>query len=148
MPDLNSFYMVWSGALNLGDTPGVFNNAQFTGLLVQIPITLTFVPADTAPRKFLLQTTDVEIFNDKKHPVYWDWVPGSPLPTSIGFIDDTELIVGRPEFHELSVSSDKAAEGPHTITILVNPEVSAGLKDDFVLEKLLASNSVGAKIGW
>ena len=111
-------------------------------------MTLTFVSDNTSPRRFLLQTTDVEIFNNKKHPVYWDWIPGEPFTTPIGVIDDTELIPGRKEFHELSVPSVVASEGPHTITIFVNSEVSAGLKDDFVLEKILASNSIGAKIGW
>lgn len=148
MLDLNSFYMVWSGALNFGDTPGVFNNAQFVGLLAQIPITLTFVSDDNSPKNFLLQTTDVEIFNERTHPVYWDWVPGNPFPSPIGFINDIDPIVGSPEYHELTVPSDVATEGTHTITILVNPEEEAGLKDDFVLEKILASNSIGAKVGW
>ncbi len=140
--------MVWSGALNFGDTPGVFTNAQFVGLLVQIPVTLTFIPDDDSPIRFLLRTTDVEIFNDKKHPVYWDWTPGNPLPTAVGIIDDTDLIPGHPEYHQLSVPHADAPLGPHSITILVNPEVSAGLKDDFVLERIEAHNTIGAKIGW
>ncbi|MDJ0745529.1 MAG: hypothetical protein QNJ32_19495 [Xenococcaceae cyanobacterium MO_167.B27] len=149
MTDQHPFYIVWSGALNFGDTPGVFTNAQFVGLLVQIPVTLTFVQDnDDTPVRFLLQTTDVEIFNNKKHPIFWDWNPGTPLPTPIGFIDDTELIPGHPEFHELSVAKDAATMGPHTITIQVNPEVSAGFKDDFVLERIEAENSIGVKIGW
>lgn len=142
------FYIVWSGALNFGDTPGVFNNAQFVGLLVQIPVKLTFVPDDDAPIRFLLQTTDVEIFNDKKHPVFWDWDAGTPFPTPVGFIDDTELIPARPEFHELLIPKDTAAIGLHTITIQVNSEVSAGFKDDFVLERIEVHNTIGAKIGW
>lgn len=148
MSDQHPFYMVWSGALNFGDTPGVFTNAQFVGLLVQIPVTLTFVPDDDSPIRFLLRTTDVEIFNDKKHPVYWDWTPGASLPTPVGFIDDTDLIPGRPEYHQLSIPHDDAPLGPHTITMHVNPEVSAGLKDDFVLERIEAHNTIGAKIGW
>ncbi|MCA9026286.1 MAG: hypothetical protein KDA86_13855 [Planctomycetaceae bacterium] len=148
MPKGHPFYMLWSGALNFGDTPGVFTNAQFVGLLVQLPVTLTFVPDDDSPIRFLLRTTDVEIFNDKKHPVYWDWLPGAPLPNPVGFIDDTELIPGRPEYHQLAVPPHNAQLGPHTITILVNPEVSAGLKDDFVLERVEAHDTIGAKIGW
>lgn len=148
MAKSHPFYMVWSGALNFGDTPGVFTNAQFVGLLAQIPVTLTFVPDDDSPIRFLLCTTDVEIFYDKKHPVYWDWVPGTALPTPVGFIDDTDLIPDRPEYHQLSIPHDAATLGRHTITIHVNPEVAAGLKDDFVLELIQAHNSIGAKIGW
>lgn len=148
MSDPHPFYMVWSGSLNFGDTPGVFTNAQFVGLLAQIPVTLTFVPDGDEPISFLLRTTDVEIFNDQRHPVYWDWTPGAPFPTPVGFIDDTELIPGRPEYHQLSIPHDESAVGPHTVTIHVNPEVSAGLKDDFVLERIEANNNIGAKIGW
>lgn len=148
MSDPHPFYMVWSGSLNFGDTPGVFTNAQFVGLLAQMPLTLTFVPDGDEPISFLLRTTDVEIFNDQRHPVYWDWTPGGPFPTPVGFIDDTELIPGRPEYHQLSIPHDESTVGPHTITIHVNPEVSAGLKDDFVLERIEANNNIGAKIGW
>lgn len=140
--------MVWSGALNFGDTPGVFTNAQFVGLMVQIPVTLTFIPDGVLPIRMLLRTTDVEIFNEKKHPVYWDWAPGTGLPTPVGFIDDIELIPGRPEFHQLSIPHAAATLGAHTITIIVNPDVPAGLKDDFVLDRIEADDSIGAKIGW
>ena len=142
------YYMMWSGALNFGDTPGVFNNAQFVGLLIRVPVTLTFVPNDDSPVRFLLRTTDVEIFNDKRHSVYWDWEPGSVLPAPVGYIDDVELIPGLPEYHELTVPKDDAATGTHTITVLVNPQVSEGMKDDFVLERIEAHDSIGASIGW
>ena len=148
MSQKHPYYMVWSGALNFGDTPGVFTNAQFVGLLVQIPITLTFVPDEDSPVRFLLQTTDVEIFNDKKHSVFWDWEPGMTLPSPVGYIDDKALIPGRPELHELLIPHAVANIGPHTLTIWVNAEVSAGLRDDFVLERIEAHETIGAKIGW
>ncbi|PZD70942.1 hypothetical protein C1752_08717 [Acaryochloris thomasi RCC1774] len=148
MPQQHPFYLLWSGAINLGDTPGVFNNAQFAGLLVQIPVTLSFIPENDLPVRFLLKTSDVEIFNDKKHPVFWDWEPGTALPSPVGYVDDTDLIPEQPEFHELSVPHSAAAVGPHTITLQVNSEVSAGLRDDFVLECIEAHETIGAKIGW
>jgi hypothetical protein len=148
MPDPHPFYLVWTGALNLGDTPGVFMDAQFVGILVQIPLTITFVPAGTDPVQLLLATTEVEIFGGKKHPVYWDWAPGSPLPAPVGFIDDTDIIPGRPEYHLLSIPLGAATIDRHWITIHVNPEVTAGFRDDFVLKKIEAHESIGAKIGW
>jgi len=51
----------------MGDTPGVFMDAQFVGLLLQIPVTITFLPDGSDPVKFLLITTEVEVFNGKKH---------------------------------------------------------------------------------
>jgi hypothetical protein len=64
------YYIVWTGALHLGDTPSVFMDAQYGGLLGQIPITVTFVPDGTDPVVFVITTTEVEIFDNKKHPVY------------------------------------------------------------------------------
>ena len=148
MPKTHPFYLVWTGALNLGDTPGVFMDAQFAGLLLQIPITLTFVPEWTEPLQLLLMTTEVEIFRDKKHPTYWDWIPGNPLPTPVGFIDDRDVIPGRPEFHLLSIPRSLASVDRHSITIHINPEIAAGMRDDFVLKRIEAHESIGAKIGW
>lgn len=148
MAEDHPYYLIWSGALNMGDTPGVFMNAQFVGLMLQIPVTLTFLPDGTDPVKLLLMTTEVEIFGGKTHPVFWDWEPGTVLPIPIGQIDDVDLIPGRPEFHPLEVPRASAPLGRHWITIQVNAEVTAGFRDDFVLQRIEAHESIGAKIGW
>jgi hypothetical protein len=142
------YYVIWSGSLHLGDTPGVFMDAQFAGLLVQIPVTITFLPDGTDPIQFLLTTTEVEVFNDKRHPVYWDWTPGASLPAPVGYVDDRELIPGRPEMHPVTVPRAAVSLGKHWLTVHVNPEVDAGLRDDFVLERLEAHEAFGAKVGW
>ena len=142
------YYIVWAGSLHLGDTPGVFMDAQYAGLIVQIPVTITFLPEGTNPIVFVATTTEVEIFDNKKHPIYWDWAPGTTIPTPVGFIDDEDLITGQPEKHLISVPHDNAVVGRHSITIQVNAETDAGLRDDFVLRRLEAHESFGAKIGW
>ena len=123
-------------------------DAQFAGLLVQIPVTITFVSGGPSPVVFVATTTEVEIFDNKKHPIYWDWTPGNPMPPAVGYIDDTDLITGQPEKHLISIPPDAAAIGKHWITIQVNAETDAGLRDDFVLRRLEAHESIGAKIGW
>lgn len=148
MTDSYPYYIVWTGSLHLGDTPGVFMDAQYVGLLVQFPITINFVPDGTEPVVFVLTTTEVEIFDNKKHPIYWDWTPGTTFPTPVGYIDDRDLITGQPEKHLLSVPHDSVTVGKHWITVQVNPETSAGLRDDFVLRRLEAIESIGARIGW
>jgi len=142
------YYVIWSGCLHLGDTPGVFMDAQFAGLLVQIPVTITFLPDGSDSVRFRLTTTEVEVFNEKKHPVYWDWSPGSALPIPVGYIDDQELIPGHPEMHEVSVPKASVSLGKHWLTIQVNAETDAGLRDDFVLERIEAHETFGAKVGW
>jgi hypothetical protein len=130
----------------MGDTPGVFMDSQFVGLLLQIPITITYTPGGDA--KFLLMTTDVEIFTGMKHAVYWDWAPGTALPTPVGYIDDTDPIPGRREYHLLTVPAAGATKGPHTITLHVNPKAAEGMRDDFVLRRIEAGDTIGVKIGW
>lgn len=149
MPDPADFYTIWTGTLNLGDTPGVFTEATFTGLILQLPVTITFLAEDAKePIRFLLETTEVEIFGGKKHPVLWDWAPGDDLPTPAGYIDDTQLTPGQRELHYLELTAEAVKPGRHTLTILVNPEIAAGLKDDFILRRIAADNQIGAKIGW
>lgn len=83
MSESHPYYLIGTCALNLGDTPGVFMDAQFVGLMLQLPVTITFAPPAPDPITFLLMTTEVEIFNDKKHPVYWDWNPGNVSPSPV-----------------------------------------------------------------
>ena len=147
MANPKGYYVIWACSLNFGDTPGVFNSSSFTGLILQIPITLTYVPT-SGNVSFLLHTTDVEIFNNNTHPVYWNWTPGTALSNPIGYVDDKSIIPTQPEYHLLTVPPKKATIDKHTITIIVNQTVSEGLKDDFVLLRALANNSIGAKIGW
>lgn len=140
------YYIIWTGSLNLGDTVGVFMDSQFVGLLVQLPITITYTPGGDV--SFLLMTTDVEIYSGKNHAVYWDWSPGQKLPTPVGRIDDTAPIPGRPEYHMVTVPADRGTQGKHTLTIHINPNLSEGMRDDFVLKRIEMSDDIGAKIGW
>lgn len=142
------YYVIWTGSLHLGDTPGVFMDAQYAGLLIQIPVTITFAANETDPITFVVTTTDVEIFDNKKHPIYWDWTPGISFSIPVGYIDDLDLIPGKPEKHLLSVPHNFATVGKHSITIQINSETAAGLRDDFVLKRIEAYESIGAKIGW
>jgi hypothetical protein len=140
------FYVIWTGALNLGDTPGVFNDAAFAGLSITLPVTIGF--ASGTDSQMLLMTTQVEIFGGRKHPVYWDWTPGTAFPNPVGYIDDTDPIPGRPEYHLLTIPADQAKQGQHSLTVLVNPDIPAGFRDDFVLKRIEADEKAGMKIGW
>lgn len=147
-PDDFLFYPVWYGALNLGDTPGVFYNSQFVGLMLHIPINITFVPKDKEAIFMMLLTNEVEVFGGKVHYVYLDWQPGDPLPAPIGQIDDAIIVPDIPEYHKLTIPTKGLELGNHTITIIVNGEVKAGLRDDFILHQIDADNDCGMKLGF
>jgi hypothetical protein len=152
------FYVIWTGSLNLGDTVGVFNDAAFSGLLIQLPFTISYAPEGAEPEfvEFLLTTTEVEIFNDLntgeplKHPIFLDWTPGEAFPSPVGFIDAEEIVEGQPEIHsiKLPLKALRPNGSKHSLTVFVNPKAGAGMRDDFVLKRIEASEVVGAKIGW
>jgi len=147
------YYVIWSGSIGLGDTPGVFMDSKFVGLLVQIPFRITFPEDSTGVDTItiLLTTTEVEIFNNQVHSVYLNWQPGQQFPNPVGAIDDTAIFEGKPEIHQLDIPANlfgNTVVGKHTLTIHVNPDASAGLRDDFVLKRIEISENVGAGIGW
>jgi hypothetical protein len=152
------YYPIWTGSISLGDTPGVFMDSQYAGLLVQIPFTINFPePPNTVDVvTILLTTTEVEIFADSNgnklvHKVYLNWQPGTALPPAVGVIDDQVIFAGQPEINQINIpgsSFGNAVAGRHTLTIQVNPNTNAGLRDDFVLKRIEISENVGARIGW
>jgi hypothetical protein len=150
------YYVIWSGSIGFGDTPGVFMDSEYVGLLAQIPFNITFVAADASIITILLTTTEVEIFQDANgnrlvHNVYLDWEPGQPFPAPVGVIDDKAIFQGKPEIQKLDIPTALfrgGVVGKHTLTIHVNPNVSAGLRDDFVLKRIEISENVGARVGW
>lgn len=150
------YYIIWSGTIGLGDTPGVFMDSEYVGLLVQIPFSITFAEEDVDVVTILLTTTEVEIFKDENgnklvHSVYLDWQPGQAFPSPVGAIDDEVIFQGKPEIHKLDIPAELfegGVKGKHTLTVHVNPNVSAGLRDDFVLKRIEIRENVGARIGW
>ncbi len=150
MASKHPYYVIWTGRLNLGDTPGVFADAAFAGLLVQLPFTVTFAVPEPKGKvvTMLLTTTEVEIFNKQTHPIFFDWQPGKELPKAVGQIDDEVIVEGHPEIHRVEIPAEALTKGPHTLTILVNPDVAATFKDDFVVLRWEVEDVIGAKFGW
>jgi hypothetical protein len=150
------YYVIWTGSIGLGDTPGVFMDSEYVGLLIQIPFNITFASPHVNLVTILLTTTEVEIFkdaNDNKlvHNAYLNWQPGLAFPNPVGVIDDEEIFQGKPEINKLDIPAtlfQGGIVGKHTLTIQVNPGSEAGLRDDFILKRIEISDNVGARIGW
>lgn len=147
-PASYNYYTIWSGALNFGDTPGVFLDSTFVGLLAQIPLTINFIPPGTTSFNIMLVTDEVEIYNGNTHPVYFNWVPGTAFPSPVGYIDDISPIPNLPEYHLLTIPVTGITPGDHSITIVVNVTAPMGMKDDFVLRRIDMDDTIGAKTGW
>lgn len=141
------FYTIWSGSLNLGDTPGVFSDSSFVGLILQIPINITSIRAGKTHIEIMLITNEVEIYGGNVHYAYFDWTPGTPLGNPIGQVDDVDIIPNMPEYHPPKIPTQGLTIGNHTITIIVNTTTPVGLKDDFVLHRIDADNDTGVRVG-
>lgn len=141
------YYLIWSGALNLGKTPGVFDDASFAGTIVQLPITINSMSVDT-PLEIVLTTVDLQLLNGNSHSVHFDWKPGDPLNAPVGLINDTDRFQGIPGKHLLTSPHDAAGIGTHTITIIFNPDVPAGGRYGFVLKRVECNESFDTKFGW
>jgi hypothetical protein len=128
-------------------------DSEFVGLLIQIPFTISYPDPPTGINSvtILLTTTEVEIFMGLVHNVYFNWQPGQPFPAPVGSIDDEIIFEGKPEIHQINIPValfGGTILGKHTLTVQVNPNASAGLKDDFVLKRIEISENVGARVGW
>lgn len=145
-PDPYNYYPIWTGALNFGDTPGVFYDSQFVGLILQFPIYISYIPSKLYIELVLI-TNEVEINDGNYHNVYFDWKPGQPLPSPIGQIDDREYFPNIAEYHILKVATNGLQLGNHTLSILVNTKTPSGLQDDFILYEIDADNEVGMRLG-
>lgn len=128
-------------------------DAHYGGLLAQVPFTVTYLPPGVESITMLLVTTDVEVYRNDAgeelvHNVYLDWEPGTRLPEPTGTINDQEQIPAHPEVHVLTIPTEAMRREKHTLTIIVNPEVQAGNRDDFVLKRIEMDDQAGARIGW
>ena len=139
---------MWYGSLNMGDTPGVFYNSTFVGLMLHIPITITYIPPQKQFIDLMPLTDEVEVFGGKAHYVYFDWIPRNPFPNPIGKIDDAVIVPDIPEYHRLQIPTEGLVTGNHTLTIIVNGDPKSGQRDDFILHQIDADNDAGVKLGF
>lgn len=131
---------IWKGRIHLGDDPGIYGDASYSGLSCQLPVTLTrFAPAGTDDDiTFQVGTIDVQIFNP---------YPGHKV-TIVAFIpipDTTpqqfqSVVVGEARITTsgvLSVGTTNTTDKRYfSVRVQVDTDVPPGLYDDFVFVSL------------
>jgi hypothetical protein len=58
--------LVWTGITHLGDEPGIFSNANYTGLVFELPLTIKSSSGELQEVSFILKTELVKIFSGYK----------------------------------------------------------------------------------
>jgi hypothetical protein len=148
--------MIWRGRVHLGDEPGIYGDACYSGLSVELPLTLQKTNATGPDTTTLsLRTADVQTFAgypghaltvtlfqpDPAQPLHWNEVP---LATAvIGSADDDRKDVS------ISLAGHTS---PYFLSfkVEVDTDVSPGLYDDFVVTCLLnlSANTFVASLGF
>jgi hypothetical protein len=134
--------LVWQGRIHLGDEPGVYGDAGYSGLAVDVPVTLQKTDPGGPDRTTLeVATQDVTTFAG--YPGHLVTVLlYEPEPSQANHFKAVELASTRlTSSHQGRVNIDINLSGRQSparvsVRIQVDTEVSPGLYDDFVVTRL------------
>jgi hypothetical protein len=135
--------LVWEGRIHLGDEPGVYGDAEYSGIALEFPLTLRKTdPAGPDTTTLVLRTQDIQTFTG---------YPGHLITATAYQLDpqdptrsiETPLATAR-----LNSADNNRKEVPINLTGLTSPvfvsvrvrvdtTVPPGLYDDFVVTRLL-----------
>ena len=142
--------LIWQGRLHLGDEPGVYGDAHYSGLCAELPITVfRLEPTSTEdkPFKLILKTEAVETYQG--YPGHKITVMGyEPDPTQQ--YHSVERLLAQARLNsadnnrkEIQVNPGKD-QGPFFISVRLRCDITVnpGLYDDFIWLRLalLAEN--------
>ena len=136
--------LIWQGRIHLGDEPGIYGDAHYSGICAEFPITIyRLEPSQTnnTPFNLVLETEDLNTYNG---------YPGHAITIIIYEPDPNQQFhsVERVLAQGLFISADNnrkeievkpgTATGPFSITIKLRSDTSTnpGLYDDFIWIRL------------
>ncbi|MFD0205792.1 MULTISPECIES: hypothetical protein [Saccharothrix] len=137
--------LVWQGRIHLGDEPGIHGNAAYSGLGVELPLTLDKTdPSAADTTTLVVRTRDVQTFQG--YPGHLITVtayvpdPGDPNHSVPTVLATERLTSADDNVKEVEVDlSGLAFPAFLGVRVAVDTEVPPGLYDDFLLVRL--SNS-------
>jgi hypothetical protein len=135
--------LVWEGRIHLGDEPGVYGDAAYSGLALEFPLTLRKTdPAGPDTTTLVLRTQDVQTFAG--YPGHLITVMAyQPDPSDPTHATETVLTTERLSSvdnnrKEVAVNlAGIALPAFVSVRIRVDTGVPPGLYDDFVVIRLL-----------
>lgn len=135
--------LIWQGRIHLGDEPGVFGDAFYSGLATELPITLQKIdPAGPDTTTLVLQTQNVETFSGYPGHVItvtlYEQDPNQPghflsIPLATEYLTSADN-----NRQEITVDlTNKTSPMFVSVRVRIDTEVPPGLYDDFVVTRLL-----------
>ncbi len=135
--------LIWEGRIHLGDEPGVYGDAAYSGIALEFPLTLQKTdPAGPDMTTLVLRTQDVQTFAG--YPGHQITVTAyQPDPVDPTHFTETVLVTERltsadNNRKEVAVNlAGIASPAFVSVRVRVDTEVPPGLYDDFVVTRLL-----------
>ncbi|MBD0712050.1 MULTISPECIES: hypothetical protein [unclassified Streptomyces] len=135
--------LIWQGRVQLGDEPGVYGDASYSGLTVDLPLTLEKTdPAGPDTTTLRLRTKGVETYAG--YPghlitvVLYAPLPGQPYHFQEVVLASTRMTSADHDRVDLAVNlAGQLLPARVSVRVHVDTEVPPGLYDDFVVRKLL-----------
>lgn len=134
--------LVWQGRIHLGDEPGVYGDASYSGLTTEIPLTLQKTdPAGPNSTTLQVRTQDVETY--ATYPghlvtvILYEPDPNQPYHSKEVVLATTRLTSADNNQVDLAINlANRALPARVSVRVRVDTEVPPGLYDDFVVTRL------------
>lgn len=135
--------LIWQGRIHLGDEPGVFGNACYSGLAAEFPVTLQKTdPAGPDTTTLVVVTKNVETFSGYPGHLItvtlYEEDPDQPFHAIETVLATERLTSADNNRQEITVNlADKTSPIFVSVRVRIDTEVPPGLYDDFVVTRLL-----------
>ncbi len=135
--------LIWQGRIHLGDEPGLFGDAFYSGLATELPLTLQKTnPSGPDTTTLVVQTQNVETFSGYPghlmRVTLYEEDPNQPFHFLQTVLATERLTSGDNNRQEVSINlANKPSPIFIGVRIRIDTEVPPGLYDDFVVTRLL-----------
>jgi len=134
--------LIWEGRVHLGDEPGVYGDAAYAGLAMELPLTLQKTdPTGPNTTTLVLRTQDVQTFAG--YPGHLVTVtnyqpnPGDPTHSSENVLTTQRIASADNNRKEVPVNLAGLPSPVYvSVRVRVDTTVPPGLYDDFVVTRL------------
>jgi hypothetical protein len=136
--------LIWQGRTHLGDEPGVYGDAHYSGLCAELPFTVFRSDpssTDDLPFKIVLETENLETFNPfPGHAItviIYEPDPSKPFHSVERILANERFTTADKNRKEVTVKVG-TAPGPFRLSVRlrIDTTVNPGFYDDFVWLRL------------
>ena len=135
--------LIWQGRIHLGDEPGLFGDALYSGLATELPITLQKTdPSGPDTTTLVVETQNVETFSGYPghliRVTLYEEDPNQPFHFLQTVLATERLTSADNNRQEITINlANKPSPIFVSIRVRIDTEVPPGLYDDFVVTRLL-----------